>query len=112
MADSTQSSNITPSQEKQESRKHTNANLGVGVAGAIAGAALGAAAAVALSDEQRRKKVQKNMKFLRDKAIKVMDTLEKADEKGVISEKIHQANEAMHHVDTTVKNDSAKPDMK
>lgn len=71
--------------------------MGAGIAGAIAGAALGAAAAVALSDEQTRKKVQKNIKILKDKAIKVMDTLEEADQKDVATKKIEDVKDAVEH---------------
>lgn len=71
--------------------------MGAGIAGAIAGAALGAAAAVALSDEQTRKKVQKNIKVLKDKAIKVMDSLEEADQKDVATKKIEDVKDAVEH---------------
>jgi hypothetical protein len=65
--------------------------MGAGVAGALAGAALGAAAAVALSDPETRKKVQKNIRVLKDKMIKVMDSLEEADLKEASEKKIEDA---------------------
>lgn len=72
-----------PSSQNQQKGQVTP--MGAGLAGAIAGAALGAAAAVALSDPETRKKVQKNIKILKDKAVKVMDTLEKVDEEDVVT---------------------------
>lgn len=65
--------------------------MGAGVAGALAGAALGAAAAVALSDPETRKKLQKNIRVVKDKMIKVMDSLEEADTKEAAKEKLDDA---------------------
>ncbi len=62
--------------------------MGAGVAGALAGAAIGAAAAVALSDPETRKKLQKNIRVVKDKMIKVMDSLEEADTKEAAEEKL------------------------
>jgi hypothetical protein len=64
--------------------------MGAGVAGAIAGAAIGAAAAVALSDADTRKRIQKNIKVLKDKMIKVMDSLEESDLKETVDKKIDE----------------------
>jgi len=64
--------------------------MGAGVAGALAGAALGAAAAVALSDAETRKKLQKNIKILKDKMVKVMDSLEETDIREVAEEKLDE----------------------
>lgn len=69
--------------------------MGAGIAGAIAGAALGAAAAVALSDAETRKKLQKNIKVLKDKAIKVMDSLEEMDKEDVVAKKVQDVEETL-----------------
>lgn len=69
--------------------------VGAGIAGAIAGAALGAAAAVALSDADTRRKVQKNIKVLKDKVIKVMDSLEEADKEDRVAKKIEDVEQTI-----------------
>ena len=73
--------------------------VGVGIFGAIAGAALGAVAAVALSDKETRKNVQKNIKVLKDTAIKVMDTLEEVKDKPTLREKVRTVDEAFDKQD-------------
>lgn len=69
--------------------------MGAGVAGALAGAAIGAAAAVALSDPETRKKLQKNIRVLKDKMIKVMDSLEEADIKEAPKEKLDDTKQVI-----------------
>jgi hypothetical protein len=64
--------------------------MGAGVAGALAGAAIGAGVAVALSDAETRKKLQKNIKVLKDKMIKVMDSLEESELKEAATDKIDE----------------------
>lgn len=65
--------------------------MGAGVAGALAGAAIGAAAAVVLSDAEMRKKAAKNIKVLKDRVIKVIDSLEETDLKETVKDKVDDA---------------------